>query len=79
VLAISSANIPRDFNSKVINMLLDAGEGNFQGGLTTRKYCSVAKVSRATAYREITELVEKKILRLLPGRGRSVAYEIAVK
>jgi Fic family protein len=61
---------------KVINMLLDTGEGNFQGGLTTRKYCSVAKVSRATAYREITELVEKKILRLLPGRGRSVAYDI---
>ena len=61
---------------KVINLLLDAGQGNFQGGLTTRKYVSVGKVSRATAYREITELVEKGILRLLPGRGRSAAYEI---
>jgi Fic family protein len=61
---------------KVINRLLDAGPGGFEGGLTTRKYVGMAKVSRATAYREISDLVRKQIFRQNPGRGRSVSYDI---
>jgi len=61
---------------KVINRLLDAGPGGFEGGLTTRKYVGMAKVSRATAYREISDLVAKQIFRQNPGRGRSVSYDI---
>jgi len=37
---------------KVVNRLLDAGPDGFEGGLTTRKYVSMAKVSRATAFRK---------------------------
>jgi len=62
---------------KVINRLLEAGPGGFEGGLTTRKYAAIAKVSRATAYREISDLMEKKVLRQPEGRGRSVHYEPA--
>lgn len=62
---------------KVINRLLDAGPGKFEGGLTTRKYVSIAKVSRATAYREITDLLNKNMLRQNPGKGRNVSYDIA--
>ena len=61
---------------KVINRLLDSGEGGFQGGLTTRKYVSLTKVSRATAFREIADLVEKKILQQRSGGGRSVSYDL---
>ena len=61
---------------KVLNRLLDAGPGGFEGGLTTRKYVSIAKVSRATAFREISDLLEKKILRQLSGKGRSVHYDL---
>jgi len=61
---------------KVINRLLDAGEGEFEGGLTTRKYVSMTKTSRATAYRDITDLVEKKILVSSKAKGRSVSYEL---
>ena len=61
---------------KVMNRLLDAGKGGFQGGLTTRKYVSMAKVSRATAFREISELLEKGILRQNPAKGRSVSYDL---
>lgn len=62
---------------KVVNRLLDAGAGEFQGGLTTRKYVSLAKTSRATAFREIADLVEKKVLRQNPeSKGRSVSYEL---
>ena len=61
---------------KVINRILEAGPGNFAGGLTTRKYVSIAKTSRATAFREIADMLDKKILRQLSGKGRSVHYDL---
>lgn len=61
---------------KVLNRILEVGPGNFKGGLTTRKYVSIAKVSRATAFREISDLLDKKILCQLPGKGRSVRYDL---
>jgi len=61
---------------KVLNRLLDAGKGGFQGGLTTRKYVAMAKVSRATAFREISELLAQGLLTQNPARGRSASYEV---
>ncbi|MBI4124599.1 MAG: Fic family protein [Deltaproteobacteria bacterium] len=61
---------------KVVNRLLDAGKGGFHGGLTTRKYVALAKVSRATAFREISDLLVRKILRQNPDKGRSTSYDL---
>lgn len=61
---------------KVINRLLDAGKGGFEGGLTTRKYVSLAGVSRATAFREMDQLVKAGILKQNPARGRSASYDL---
>lgn len=65
---------------KVLNRLLDAGPealgGGFEGGLTTRKYMGMTKASRATAYRELADLVEKGILRPREAKGRSSAYDL---
>lgn len=61
---------------KVVNRLLDVGKGSFQGGLTTRKYVSMAKVSRATAFREIADLLAKGILIQNHARGRSASYDL---
>jgi Fic family protein len=61
---------------KVLNRILEAGPGNFTGGLTTRKYVSIAKVSRSTAFREIADMLDKKVLRQLPGKGRNVHYDL---
>ena len=61
---------------RVINRMLEAGPGNFTGGLTTRKYVSIAKTSRATAFREISGLLDKNILCQLSGKGRSVRYDL---
>jgi len=62
---------------KVVNRLLDTGQGQFKGGLTTRKYVSLTKASRATAFREIVDLVEKKVLIQDPkSKGRSVRYDL---
>lgn len=61
---------------KVVNLLLNAGVGGFEGGLTTRKYVSIAKASRATAFREIDDLVEKGLLVQNPAKGRSTSYDL---
>ncbi|MDM8517020.1 Fic family protein [Desulfobacterales bacterium HSG16] len=61
---------------KAVNRLLEAGPGGFEGGLTTRKYASMTKTSRATAYREIADLVGKKVLMTNQGKGRNVNYSL---
>jgi Fic family protein len=65
-----------DRQRKVINRLLDAGPGGFEGGMTTRKYASLAGVSKPTAQREIADLVAKGLLRPNPGGGRSTSYDV---
>lgn len=61
---------------KVLNRLLDAGSDGFIGGINTRKYMSLTKTSRATAYRELADLVEKGCLRPSGGGGRSSGYSV---
>ncbi len=63
--------------SKVVRRMLKAGPGGFEGGMTTRKYASLVRVSRATAQRELADLLEKQVLVLREGRGRSTAYDLA--
>ncbi|OGW78288.1 MAG: cell filamentation protein Fic [Omnitrophica bacterium RIFCSPLOWO2_02_FULL_45_16] len=65
-----------DRQKKIINHILELGPGNFTGGLTTRKYVSITKASRATAFREISDMLDKKILHQLSGKGRSVHYDL---
>lgn len=60
---------------KTLGRLLDAGAGGFAGGMNTRKYASLNKASRATAYRELADLVAKGCLEQT-GDGRSTAYQI---
>ncbi len=66
----------KERQSKVLNRLLDAGPGGFEGGLTNRKYAGMTHVSRATAQRELAGLVQKGILRPKPGGGRSSSYDL---
>ncbi len=63
-----------DRQRKVLNRLLDAGPDGFEGGMTNRKYAGIAHVSRATAQRELADLIEKGVLRTNSGGGRSVSY-----
>lgn len=63
--------------AKALNRLLDAGQGGFEGGLTTRKYMAITKTSRATAQRELADLLARGFLTKRPGGGRSTSYEPA--
>lgn len=65
-----------DRQRKALNRLLDAGSAGFEGGLTNRKYAGMTHVSRATAQRELADLVKKDILRPNPGAGRSASYDL---
>lgn len=62
---------------KVLNRLLDAGPAGFEGGMNTRKYASLTRTSRVTAYRELADLVAKGCLRPTGRGGRSAGYEVA--
>ncbi len=61
---------------KVLNRLLDAAPEGFEGGLNARKYMSLTNVSKATATRDLAELVKKGCLVQRPGGGRSSSYAI---
>jgi Fic family protein len=65
-----------DRQRKVINRLLDAGKEGFTGGLSTKKYASMTKTSRTTAYREISDLVQKQVLQMNQSGGRSTNYDV---
>jgi Fic family protein len=65
---------------KILNRLLDVGYGNFEGGINTRKYASLTKVSKPTAARELKDLVNKECLVQKEGSaGRSVSYEVNIR
>lgn len=61
---------------KVLNRLLDAGRGGFAGGINNRKYMGLTRASRATAWRELADLVAKGCLVPTGRGGRGSAYEI---
>ncbi|MFC1859373.1 Fic family protein [Thermodesulfobacteriota bacterium] len=65
-----------DRQRKAINRLLEAGPGGFEGSMTNRKYASMTHISRATAQRELADLVSKGILRRNPSGGRSISYDL---
>lgn len=60
----------------MLNKLYDAGPEGFAGGMSTEKYTAIAQVSRATAYRELTELVAQGVL-VRTGQGRGTRYALA--
>ena len=62
---------------KVLNRLLDTQGEEFTQGINASKYMSLAKISKATATRELADLVAKNCLSKLPGGGRSTRYAIA--
>ena len=57
-----------------LNLLLDSGD-DFISNLNSRKYVSLHKVSRAKAYRELSDMVEKGCLIML-AQGRSTSYKL---
>jgi Fic family protein len=63
--------------TKAISWMFKAGPAGFKGGMTARKYTNLTGASRATATRDLGDLVEKGALKV-EGRGRSVSYVLQI-
>lgn len=61
---------------KVLNRLLDSGEKGFEQGISASQYQKVTKVSKATATRHLTDLLNKNCIEKCPGGGRNTRYQI---
>ncbi len=62
---------------KILNKLLEAGPGRFEGGMTARKYQALTGTSGATATRELADLALKGLL-VPRGGGRSTYYDLTM-
>jgi Fic family protein len=60
---------------KVLARLHSAGPDGFLGGMTTEKYVKLTGVSRATAWRELDELLARQLL-VRSGQGRGTRYAL---
>jgi len=62
---------------KVLRRMLEEGPDGFEGGMSAKKYMSIAKTSKATATRDMQQLVEWGIF-IPVGGGRSRRYEVRI-
>lgn len=66
---------------KVLTRLLEAGNvelgGGFLGGMTSDKYTKITGASKATATRDLTDLLAKGLLRV-EGVGKATRYAVHV-
>lgn len=62
---------------KVLNKILTMGSENFEGGISTKKYMAMTKVSKATAVRDLLQLVAYDCIQQEEGTsGRNVRYSL---
>jgi len=76
---LHSQTILTERQVKVLNRLLDSAGEEFSQGINASKYKSLARVSKATATRDLAELLAKECIQKLPGGGRSTRYCIATR
>ena len=60
---------------KVVKRMLDEGPDGFEGGMNARKYIAIANTSKATATRDLQQLVEIGVFESVGG-GRSTRYRL---
>lgn len=63
---------------KLINKMFEAGVDGFEEGINNRTFQNLTSCSKATATRDLTDLLQKGILANLPGSGRNTRYELVV-
>ncbi len=62
---------------KALEKMFREGLEGFKGGLSTEKYISITGASRATATRDLQDLVEKMVL-LKVGQLKSTRYHLNI-
>lgn len=62
---------------KVIQKMLQSGTTPFEGGMSAKKYMAITGISKATATRDLQDLLAIGAVRQI-GEGRSVRYELTI-
>ncbi len=62
--------------AKVLSRMFREGPEGFKGGMSAQKYTKITDCSKATATRDLAELLTMGALRKLEGGGRSTRYNI---
>jgi Fic family protein len=62
---------------KVVRRMLEEGPKGFEGGMNARKYMGITKTSKATATRDLQQLLETGAFKLAgKAGGRSTGYQV---
>jgi Fic family protein len=65
--------------SRVLTRMFKEGPLGFTGGISAQKYMKIADCSKATATRDLTELLAYGCLERLSGSGRSTSYALKLE
>jgi Fic family protein len=66
-----------DRQRRLLRRLLDAGDGGFPGGLNVEKYLKMTDASKATATRDLGDLLRRGLLHTT-GQGKALRYYVSV-
>lgn len=66
-----------DRQIQILRRMLEEGPDGFEGGMSAKKYMTITGTSKATATRDLQELVERGIF-APTGGGRSTRYQISL-
>ena len=61
---------------KIINRMLKEGPEGFTGGMNASKYAKITACAKATATRDLAQLLQMGAIKKLNGGGRSTRYEL---
>ena len=67
-----------DRQTKTLKRMLKEGPKGFEGGINVRKYIAITETSKATATRDLQDLLQKDILEK-KGSGKNTAYNLRLK
>ncbi|WP_321393964.1 Fic family protein [Emcibacter sp.] len=62
--------------TKVLARMFREGPEGFKGGMSAQKYTKITHCSKATATRDLAELMKMGVFRKLEGGGRSTRYDV---
>ncbi|TVP60036.1 MAG: Fic family protein [Halomonadaceae bacterium] len=65
-----------DRQLKALRLMIDAEPQGFEGGMNATKYKNITRCSKSTATRDLSELVEKNMLKPVYSHGRYARYEL---
>lgn len=70
------AGMLNERQEKAIKRMFKEDETGFEGGINPQKYMKITACSKATATRDLSELLNIGCLLQLPGGGRSTSYQL---